>query len=334
MSSLMICWLTLSCMDSLTSDRIEIVPGVFGEYTFTGSRLSAVVGARGDYHNLFGVQFSPRLHLKYILTEWTDLRFTVGKGWRVPNYMIDNISLLASSRTWIAPDTIVPEVSWNIGGSVVQSFKLFGQTGSLALDFYHTQFENQMIVDRDVDYDQVVFKNLNGKSFSNSFQAELSVSPSKTVDLRFAYKYLDVRASYGESIQQQVMLPVHRGFFNFGYKTRNKRWEFDMTFSVFGESRLPQTLLPDSTLTTKNKSDVYPLLNAQITHVYKRWDFYLGGENLTNYTQKNPIIDAENPFSSRFDATRIWAPVFGVNVYLGVRFSIDQKEEKEPGLTE
>ena len=321
-------------MDSLTSDRIEIVPGVFGEYTFTGSRLSAVVGARGDYHNLFGVQFSPRLHLKYILTEWTDLRFTVGKGWRVPNYMIDNISLLASSRTWIAPDTIVPEVSWNIGGSVVQSFKLFGQTGSLALDFYHTQFENQMIVDRDVDYDQVVFKNLNGKSFSNSFQAELSVSPSKTVDLRFAYKYLDVRASYGESIQQQVMLPVHRGFFNFGYKTRNKRWEFDMTFSVFGESRLPQTLLPDSTLTTKNKSDVYPLLNAQITHVYKRWDFYLGGENLTNYTQKNPIIDAENPFSSRFDATRIWAPVFGVNVYLGVRFSIDQKEEKEPGLTE
>ena len=315
-------------MDSLTSDRVEIVPGVFGEYTYTGSRLSAVIGARGDYHNLFGVQVSPRLHLKYVLTEWTDLRFTAGKGWRVPNYMIDNISLLATSRSWIAPDTIVPEVSWNIGGSIVQAFKLFGQKGSLALDFYHTRFENQMIVDRDVDVNQIVFKNLDGTSFSNSFQAELSVSPTKTLDLRFAYKYLDVRASYGGSLQQQVMIPIHRGFFNVGYKTRNKRWEFDITASVFGERRLPQTLMPDSMLTTNNKSDVYALLNAQITHVYKRWDFYLGGENLTNYTQKSPIIDAENPFSDRFDATRIWAPVFGVNVYLGVRFSIKQKEEK------
>lgn len=314
-------------MDSLTSDRIEIVPGVFGEYTYTGSRISAVIGAREDYHNLYGQQFSPRLHLKYVLTEWTDLRFTVGKGWRVPNYMIDNVSLLATSRSWIEPDSLTPEISWNIGGSFVQEFKLFGQKGSLSLDYYHTHFENQMIVDRDANLNQVVFRNLNGKSFSNSFQAELSISPSKTIDLRFAYKYLDVRANYGGSLRQQVMIPVHRGFFNFGYKTRNKRWEFDLTCSVFGESRLPQVLLPDSTLTTDNKSKVYPILNAQITHVYKRWDFYLGGENLTNYTQKNPIIDAANPFSEHFNATRIWAPVYGLNVYFGVRFSIKQMEK-------
>jgi outer membrane receptor for ferrienterochelin and colicins len=81
--------------DSLTDDRVEIVPGVFSEYTFTGMRFTSVLGARADYHNLFGFQFSPRLHAKYTLTEKTDLRFTAGKGWRVPNYMIDNISLLA-----------------------------------------------------------------------------------------------------------------------------------------------------------------------------------------------------------------------------------------------
>jgi hypothetical protein len=242
--------------------------------------------------------------------------------------MIDNISLLATSRTWIAPDTITPEVSWNIGGSVMQEFKLFKQKGSLTVDYYHTQFENQMLVDRDAIPGSIVFGNLDGNSFSNSLQVELAFSPSKTIDLRFAYKYLDVRASYGGIMQQQVMIPKHRGFFNFGYMSRSKRWEFDLTCSVFGQSRLPQVMLPDSTFTLENESEIYPILNAQITHVFKRWDFYLGGENLTNYTQKNPIIDAENPFSSTFNATRIWAPVFGVNIYAGIRFAIKQKEEK------
>lgn len=314
-------------MDSLTSDRVEIVPGAFGEYTYTGSRTSLVVGIRGDYHNIFGFQYAPRMHLKYTLTEWTDLRITGGRGWRVPNYMIDNISLLATSRQWIAPDTIIPEVSWNVGASVVQEFKLFGQKGSLVLDYYHTNFENQLIVDRDENVQQIVFKNLSGKSFSNSFQAELSVSPTKTLDVRLAYKYLDVRVQFGGSLQQKVMVPLHRGFLNIGYKTRNKRWEIDLTMSIFGAKRLPMAMLSDSTFTTDNKSPVYPILNAQITHVYKRWDFYIGGENLANYRQKNPIIDVDNPFGSHFDATRIWAPIYGPNVYLGIRFSIKQKTE-------
>jgi outer membrane receptor for ferrienterochelin and colicins len=137
-----------------------------------------------------------------------------------------------------------------------------------------------------------------------------------------------VQANYGGELRQKVMVPNHRGFVNVGYKTRNKRWEFDVTASVFGESRLPEVMLPDGTITTDNKSNTYPMLNAQITHVYKRWDFYIGGENLTNYTQKNPIIDAENPFSPTFNATRVWAPIIGVNIYAGVRFSIAQKEEK------
>ncbi|MCH2229826.1 MAG: TonB-dependent receptor [Crocinitomicaceae bacterium] len=314
-------------MDSLNDDRLEIVPGAFAEYSYVGARLSSVIGARVDYHNLFGAQFSPRLHLKYILTEYTDLRFTAGKGWRVPNYMIDNVSLLANSKTWIAPDTIIPEVSWNIGGSVMQEFKCFKKKGSLTVDYYYTMFENQMLVDRDMNSSQIVFNNLNGLSFSNSLQVELAYNISKTIDIRLAYKYLDVRATYNGQLRTQVMLPKHRGFFNIGYKTRNKRWEFDLTTSIFGAARLPEVMLEDGTISSDNQSKVYPIINAQITHNYKKWEFYLGGENLGNYTQSNPIINAENPFASTFDATRVWAPVYGINGYIGVRFTI-KKEEK------
>lgn len=315
-------------IDSLISDRIEMVPGVFGEYTYTGSRLSFVAGIRGDYHNLYGIQASPRVHSKFALSEYTDIRITGGKGWRVPNYQIDNISLLATSRKWIAPDTIRPEVSWNTGGSIVQRFKLFKRPANVTVDFYHTFFENQLIIDRDLQSDAIIFANMEGKSFSNSLQSEFAFSPHKQLDFRLAYKYLDVKSEYGGSIQQKVMVPKHRGFMNIAYRTKNKRWEYDLTLSVFGKSRLPVTMLPDSSFTTINESEVFPNINTQITYVYKKWDFYLGGENILNYTQKNPIIDAENPFGTFFDATRIWAPVYGVNLYFGVRYSIKQPKKK------
>jgi outer membrane receptor for ferrienterochelin and colicins len=310
----------LQHMDSLSSDRVEFVPGTFAEYAYTGMRMSAVLGARVDYHNLFGFQFSPRLHTKYTLTEYTDLRFTAGKGWRVPNYMIDNISLLASSREWIMLNELKPEISWNMGGSIVQELTLFKQKGSWSADFYHTLFENQLIVDREGGL--TMFSNQEGGSYSNAFQTELTISPKRNWELRFAYKFLDVKAKYGGMIQQQVMIPRHRGFFNTGYITRNKRWEYDLTVSVFGESRLPGISPTDGVY----YSEVYPMVNAQITHVFKKWDFYLGGENLTNYKQKDPIIDAANPFGSKFDATEIWGPVMGINVYAGVRYAIKRKK--------
>jgi len=308
-------------LDSIQSDRIEIVPGAFSEYTHSGMRLTTVLGARIDYHNLFGIQFSPRLHAKYILTEKTDLRFTAGKGWRVPNYIIDNVSLLATSSEWWALSELKPEISWNIGGSIVQEFKLFDQKASLSVDFYRTQFENQLIVDR--EYNSIRFYNEEGMSYSNSLQTELSFSIVKNLELRMAYKFLDVKALYGSMIQQQVMIPRHRGFFNIGYITQNKKWEYNATLSVFGTSRLPGLSSTDA----PSYSEVYPMLNAQITYIYKKWDFYLGGENLTNYIQQNAIVDAENPFGSKFDATRIWGPIMGINVYAGVRYSIKQKKK-------
>ncbi|MDG2463623.1 MAG: TonB-dependent receptor [Crocinitomicaceae bacterium] len=314
-------------MDSLNDDREEIVPGVFAEYTYTGLRLVNVLGARVDYHNLFGAMFSPRMHTKYTLTEWTDLRFTAGRGWRIPNYIIDNLSLLATGRTWTAPAEIKPEVSWNIGGSAVQEFKFRKQNASLILDYYYTFFENQLVVDRDVLFNSIVFQNIANNSFSHSFQAELTLPLTKVLDLRMAYKYLDVQAEFNGELQSKITVPKHRGFVNLGYQSRNKRWMVDATTSIFGKSRLPVTLLSTGTYTTENESEIFPMVSGQITHVYKRWEFYVGGENLTNYVQNNPILDAQNPFSTTFDATRVWGPVLGAMIYGGFRFIIPQKED-------
>ena len=158
--------------------------------------MTSVLGARYDYHLLFGQQLIPRAHLKYKFTERTDFRLTTGKGWRVPNYIMDNISLLANSFAWISPNEIRPEISWNMGGSIYQEFEMKNSPMTLTIDFYRTWFENQLVVDR--ENDQVKFSNLENQSFSNSLQAELSIEPLKNFVIRGAYKYLDVRSLLGK----------------------------------------------------------------------------------------------------------------------------------------
>ena len=64
-------------------------------------------------------------------------------------------------------------------------------------------------------------------------------------------------------------------------------------------------------------------MNAQITKVFsKTFEVYVGGENIGNYTQNPAIVDAQNPFGSNFDASILFAPVFGQMYYAGLRFKI------------
>lgn len=311
-------------LDDLYANRVAYVPGAYFEYTYKGAKVTVVAGAREDWHNLFGFQFSPRLHLKWSVTKTSDFRATGGRGWRVPNYMSDNLSLLASSRVWVNNANLQAEISWNFGGSWVQRMTLFGRSASLTVDYYHTLFTQQLIVDRSNPY-LVQFHNLKGRSFSNAAQTEFVMEPFKMFEVRLAYKFLDVRSSYGGKFQQQVMVPKHRGLVNLNYETRDRRWKFDLTTAIIGEQRLPGSIAATN---APSKSPTYATLNAQITMVYKRWEFYIGGENILNYRQKTAIIGAQNPFGSIFDATQVWAPIAGVNVYAGVRFSINQKNKK------
>ena len=66
----------------------------------------------------------------------------------------------------------------------------------------------------------------------------------------------------------------------------------------------------------------FGLFNAQITRKWSNFDIYIGGENLGNYIQPNPIIDAANPFDEDFDGSLIWGPVMGRMFYGGIRYKL------------
>ncbi|OYT15360.1 MAG: TonB-dependent receptor, partial [Bacteroidetes bacterium 4572_77] len=171
----------IESLDLLIVNRLEYVPGVFVEYTYNwNDRLNLVAGLRGDYHNAYGFFMSPRLNLRYLMTEDLVLRLSGGRGQRTAQILSENIGMFASSRELIIqgdgsdkPYGLDAEVAWNAGINLTWDFELDYRDGALSFDFYHTRFQNQIVVDLDSDVRKIMFYNLDGESFSNSFQAQV-----------------------------------------------------------------------------------------------------------------------------------------------------------------
>lgn len=313
--------------------RHEIVPGTFFEYTYTpGTKFTAVAGLRLDYHNEYGLITTPRLHLKYDFTPKTNLRFSIGQGFRTANIFAENTGLFSSSRQYSMtnPSTnygygLAPEKAWNYGLNFVRNFKLNIHTGSFSFDAYHTSFTNQVVVDVDANPKQINFYNLKGKSFSNSIQAAFNYEPIKKFDVRLAYRWLDVRTNYNGSVLEKPLIAKHRAFVNIAYETHNK-WKFDVTAQWFSKKRLPNTTANPGDKQMPSYSPSFIQISGQVTKQFgSRWDVYIGAENITGYTQKKLFISGNQPFSPYFDGSMVWGPVNGRVLYAGMRFKLKER---------
>ena len=312
-------------------NRIERVPGLFAEYTLTGTKYTLVAGGRVDFHNLAGTQFTPRLNFKYDLAPKTILRLSAGKGFRTANIFAENQQYFASNRQVEILKNggdiygLKPEIAWNYGVSVQQEFKLFGRKSSIVADFFRTDFQDQVVVDLDASSKKILFYNLDGKSFANSFQTQWDFIPVKNLDVRVAYKYYNVEADYLSGKKKIPFMPTHRGFFNIAYSTNKTEkggfWSFDATYNWIGKQRIPQTYNNPSEFRLADYSKPYSTVNAQVSKNFtEKIRLYVGGENLTNYKQNNAILDAKNPFGNYFDGGMVYAPIMGINTYIGVDF--------------
>ena len=317
--------------------RIDRSVGAFFEYTYdNSSNFSFVAGIRADSHNNLGNFITPRFHLRYNPWKEATFRLSAGRGKRAANVIAENQQLLASSRQLhiVGGDGgklygLNPEIAWNYGASFLQAFKIWGKNAELSVDFYRTHFDNQVVVDLDHSPQQALFYNLDGKSFANSLQAEVSISPAKGLDFKAAYKYYDVQTQFTKGQLEKTLTPKHRWFANIAYETadthenNHSQWKFDVTFNWLGEQRLPSTATNPLPYRLSDYAPSFATLNAQITRVFsKTFEVYVGGENITNYKQANGILAADAPFGAYFDSTMQYAPAFGQMYYAGLRFKL------------
>ncbi len=302
-------------------ERRESVPGAFFEYSYhSHERMTLVLAGRVDHHNMFGLFLTPRMHVHFNLNDATTIRASAGKGYRVPNMIAENTGLLVSNRTIVVRDELEAEEAWNYGGSITRRFDLFGNEASLAAEVYRTNFKKQLIVDVDTDHTRAIFYNLDGDSYANNYQLEFNLEPLRRLETVVAYRFTDVKATIGNELRAKPFVNRYRGMISSSYATRENNWQFDLTAQFNGRSRLPDV---PASYNMPEKSPSYTLLNGQVTYRWSRIDLYVGAENLTDYIQKNPIINPGNPFDEGFDGSMIWGPLMGRKFYMGLRFTID-----------
>ncbi|WP_299119476.1 TonB-dependent receptor [uncultured Winogradskyella sp.] len=314
-------------------ERTENSVGGFFEYSYDDlDKITMTAGVRVDQHNRLGFFVTPRLHLRYSPWEKSAFRASIGRGKRSANIFAENQNMFSSSRQINILNSggkiygLDAEIAWNYGISYLQGFNLFERKADITLDFYRTDFQNQIVVDWENPF-EVNFYNLDGKSYANSFQFEFNYNAFEGFDLRTAYKHYDIKTDYNSGQLEKPLIPKHRLFANAAYETSEKengsQWKFDATYNWLGSQRFPSTELSPTEFQLDDYSPTIGTLNLQVTKVFSpKFEVYLGGENVTNVRQNNPIISADNPFGSNFDSNFVYGPIFGSMYYAGLRYRI------------
>lgn len=320
--------------DLANFDRSERVAGAFFQYTGAfWEKLTVMAGVRYDYHNIFGGFVTPRLHIAYAPDEMTMLKMSAGHGARTANVLAENSYLLASANSIYVNNKLLAEhpdelekmemeKAWNFGVQLNRKFILWGRMLNINLDYYRTDFTNQVVVDNETQFGKVNFYNLEGDSYSNCYQVEVKYELIPRFDVLGAYRYNDVKTTVGEKLLRAPLQSKYKGLLNLSYYTNMKKWQFDFTTQFNGPGRVPLT---PAEYNVADHFDSFRIMNAQISKFFRKWSIYAGCENIGNFTQKHPIIAANDPWGNDFDSSKIWGPVHGRKFYLGIRFGLERE---------
>jgi outer membrane receptor for ferrienterochelin and colicins len=308
--------------------RTENIPGIFAENTLRmfNDRLTWIAGIRADQHNQFGMYVTPRTLIKYDATPRLILRANIGTGWRTVNLFSENIGLLVSSRNILFTEALQPERALNMGINLTHKFESKDKniTGYISADFYRTNFHNQVFPDYDTDPSKAIIQNFYGTSISNGFQTEVYLNFSQQFEIKTGFNFLDVyRIEKGEK-RLLPFNPRHKVLNTISYQPLSKKYHFDMNIHWYGQQRLPDTRSNPVAFQRPDFSQPFTLVNAQFTYNFKIIELYGGCENIFDFRQRQPIISWQNPFSPFFDTSSVWGPTRGRELYVGVRFKIEQ----------
>ncbi|MGI6223864.1 MAG: TonB-dependent receptor plug domain-containing protein [Prevotella sp.] len=299
----------------------ETTPGAYFQYTFNhANRIVAMAGVRVDHSNVYGTFVTPRMHIKWTPTDILSFRASVGKGYRSPRALAENSYLIASGRTLVV-DKMDQEAAWNYGISASLTLPINNKMLKVNAEYYYTDFLRQMVIDYDSDPQVLHITNLDGRSYSHTFQIDASYPFIKGLELTAAYRYNMVKSTYGGHRLWKPLQSRYKALLTASYKTPLALWQFDATFVLNGGGRMPEPyLLADGTSSWNRTFKAYPQLNLQVKREFRHFSVFVGGENLTNYKQKNPIVGSNDPWSSSFDPTMVYGPVSGAMGYIGARF--------------
>ncbi len=300
-----------------TSDT-RFIPGVLvqDELAF-GSRVTVLGGIRADHHAAHGIVTSPRLAVKYTPDAHTTVRLNAATGFRVVNLFTEDHAALTGAREVRISEALQPERSATSTLSMNRVFDVGGveDAMSLDLDLYHTSFNNRILGDFDTDPNLIIYRNLRGVARTRGVTVAIGYGTlRKPFTGSVALTVQDVSRTEDGVRRPVPFAPSQQAVFSLGYRIDRIGTTVDWTGRVQGPTALPQFAgLP-------GRSPWFTEQHVQFTHRLRNGpDVYVAVKNLFDFVQRDAIIDPFNPFGDRFDTARVYGPLQGRRLVVGLR---------------
>jgi outer membrane receptor for ferrienterochelin and colicins len=301
-----------------TTSDLRIIPGIFAQDEVALSRtLTLLGGLRLDHHQVHGVIPAPRLALKWAVDPHTTVRLNAATGFRVVNLFTEDHAALTGARQVRIAEALQPERSATATLNINRVMDVGGIEDALSLDvdLFHTRFSNRIVADFDQDPDQIVYQNLRG--FAVTRGASLSAAYNtlrRPLTGNVAVTLQDVFTVNDGTRRALPFAPSVQAVFGVGYRISRLNVTVDWTGRVQGPTALPQF---DG---LASRSPWFTEQHLQFTHRRAGApEFYVAVKNLFNLVQRDALIDPFNPFGDRFDTARVYGPLQGRRLLVGLR---------------
>lgn len=299
------------------SRDIRFIPGLFAQYEHIFSEnIKALAGIRIDHHENHGFIYSPRLNAKFDITGHTTLRLNGGTGFRIVNLFTEEHETLTGSRQVVIEEQLDPERSVNGTVNLNQIIDIGISVLNVDLDVFYTHFNNQIIPDYS-QANEIRYHNLEGYSVSRGISVSAAHNFPFSLQYSVGFTVQDVFKSNNGIRSDVHFAPDWSGVFTASYTLPNTQTSIDYSGRIVGSMRLPEYS------GYRNKSPLFSEHNVRVSRKFgDKITGYLSAKNLGNYTQQNPIIAPDRPFSDDFATDHVYGPLQKRRFMVGFQYQI------------
>ncbi|WP_418500238.1 TonB-dependent receptor [Flagellimonas sp.] len=322
------------------------IPSLFvqDEYSFA-TKHSFLVGMRYDYDQRHGNILTPRAAYKWKISDHDIFRLNAGTGFRVVNLFTEDHAALTGAREVVIAEELKPERSVNVNLNYLK--KIYSDNGTfIGIDAsaFYTRFSNVILPDYETNPNQIIYDNLDGKSVSQGFSANLDVAFPSSLKIMVGATWQDVSNTENGVTQQQILTESITAIWNLSYTFRSLKLTADYTGNLYGPMRLPLLGELDP---RQAYSPTWSIQNIQFTYKgLDNFEVYGGIKNLLDWTPNrgnpfiiarandpfdkevtfdsngNAVATANNPYALTFDPAYVYGPNQGIRGFFGVRYTV------------
>jgi len=308
---------------------LRFIPGVFTQAELSMADVTLLGGLRVDHHTEHGFVIAPRLSAKYSPSELTTIRASGGTGFRVVNVFTEDHAALTGSREVVFNENLEPEESRSITAGLEQIIPFGVNPMTVSVDGFYTRFSNQIIPDYDENPNLIVYENLDGFSVTQGFSLGLDQNfTAFPLSYNTSFTLMDVFTKEDNNREALTYAPDFLGNFGATYQLRSVNASVSYSGNLVGSKRMPDSYVED--FGRDRQSPVYSTHDLKLIKEFTSvndaagvgFEVFISAENMFNFTQGTPLVDAASPFSPGFDTIYTWGPIVGRTFSIGARLNL------------